>query len=120
MPYPMVVSTFALHPFLIPGEEGMLQYCWITCRGRVFRLLATPCRFNGTLGRNFRGALHYDGGLTNFCPAPATPGVLSQRITWYVEKKQAVVPCISLTGCRLYGVKAASNAWCPSDMRGIT
>lgn len=65
-----------------------------------------PCRFNGTLGRNFRGALHYDGGLTNFCPAPAAPGVLSQRITWYVPN-QAMALYTSSTGCHSYGVTAA-------------
>ncbi len=39
--------------------------------------------FEGTLGRNFRGALHFDGGLTNFCPAVTAPGILTQRVTCF-------------------------------------
>lgn len=53
--------------------------------------------FQGTLGRQFRGALHFDGGLTNFCPAVTAPGVLTQRVTCFpaARLKRAVNIAIS-------------------------
>ncbi|CAL8460544.1 g73 [Coccomyxa elongata] len=56
-------------------------------REDLIEALLTSCHipwwFQGTVGRNFRGALHFDGGLTNFCPAVNAPGVLTQRVTCF-------------------------------------
>ncbi|KAK9909103.1 hypothetical protein WJX75_007198 [Coccomyxa subellipsoidea] len=56
-------------------------------REDLIEALLTSCHipwwFQGTLGRDFRGALHFDGGLTNFCPAVSAPGILTQRITCF-------------------------------------
>ena len=35
----------------------------------MFYKMGPLCRFAGSLGRNFRGSLHYDGGLTSFIPS---------------------------------------------------
>ena len=42
------------------------------------------CRFAGSLGRNFRGSLHYDGGLTSFIPS--IQGCLTQKVTFCLAK----------------------------------
>ncbi|CAL5219418.1 g1247 [Coccomyxa viridis] len=65
-PQGQIISEFESREDLI---ESLLTSCHI------------PWWFAGSLGRNFRGSLHYDGGLTSFIPS--IQGCLTQKVTCF-------------------------------------
>ena len=77
-------------------------------------------RFAGSLGRSYRGALHYDGGLTSFIPS--IQGCLTQKVSYLKHDCNAYLKEMTCNKrCIILAQHIASRAkeallWVPGDL----